>query len=499
MTTVHVDVAIIGSGAGGGTVAATLAKLAEQGKRVVVFEKGPRFDHKHFSGKEIEMSGALYNSGGGFMVANKTVSLAFAEGYGGSSRVYTGTSLMPPKRVIDKWNIAGLTHEDLVPRAERFLRDNNAHQTPEEDINENNWLFKKGCDALGLHAERFPVSTKGCQGSSLCNLGCPNNAKQGAAVVQLPQAEAKGVEVVTHAEVTAIREKELSLRIDGTPHPWGYKSEWQPGEYTVKADVVVLCAGAIYSPTLLLRSGFGNGLPALGRYFTCQPAHILVGEHEKPITNAVGHPKTFIWEERVEQDKVFLETCMYFPFVTAKNLTGFGPDHESLMRSFDRLQMILVLACDEALPEHRVAIDKQGNPVVHYTLTEKTIESMVKGTRAAARIFFAAGAKSVHAPSARPTRLYPNEVENLDTRIDAKHFLPGSVSVSAAHLMGGCRMGEQVETSVTNAHGQVHGAPWLYVADASLFPTALEINPYITIMTLAERVAEAVTGAVTKQ
>ena len=74
-----------------------------------------------------------------------------------------------------------------------------------------------------------------------------------------------------------------------------------------------------------------------------------MAEHAHSITNDVGHPKSFYVDRGLEEGFV-LETCMYFPFVTAKNLSGFGADHEAFMQAFPRLQMILVLACDKAVP-----------------------------------------------------------------------------------------------------------------------------------------------------
>jgi choline dehydrogenase-like flavoprotein len=183
---------------------------------------------------------------------------------------------------------------------------------------------------------------------------------------------------------------------------------------------------------------------------------------------------------------------MYFPFVTAKNLTGFGPAHERLIRSFPRLQMILVLACDKAVPSNRIEVDGKGAPVVRYRFTPAVRQSMVAATRASARIFFAAGADRVHAPPADPPLIERSEIDDLDLRISAKHFVPGRLSVSAAHLMGGCGMGRGPADSVTDDRGRVHGVPWLRVADSSLFPDSIEINPYLTIMALADRVAEGV-------
>ena len=117
--------------------------------------------------------------------------------------------------------------------------------------------------------------------------------------------------------------------------------------------------------------------PGTGHGFTCHPAHILVAEHPRPITNDVGHPKSFFLD-RAEAEGYVLETCMYFPFITAKNLTGFGADHSRFMQAFPRLQMILVLACDKAIPDNRVTVTKRGKPVVHYRFTDKVITSMVR-------------------------------------------------------------------------------------------------------------------------
>jgi choline dehydrogenase-like flavoprotein len=130
--------------------------------------------------------------------------------------------------------------------------------------------------------------------------------------------------------------------------------------------------------------------------------------------------------------------------------------------------------------------------VAHYRFTPEVIESTVRATRAATRIFFAAGAERVHAPSADPPLIERRDAGRADQLIGARHFRTGTVSISAAHMMGGCGMGRTAADSVTDSRGRVHGLPWLRVADGSLFPDSLEINPYVTIMALADRVAEGV-------
>jgi choline dehydrogenase-like flavoprotein len=490
--TLACDVVIVGSGAGGGTVAQELAPLARAGRRVLVLEQGPRFHTEEMTGRELEMAPALYADHGGFLTAQGTMTLAFARAYGGSTVVYTGTSLIAPERVIRRWDVPGLEQEDLAARSRKFMARNNVHYLEPEEVNENNRLFVHGAERAGYHAEQFPLNVKGCRGAGLCNLGCPNAAKQGTDRVQLPEAERQGVEVVTRAEALRIEERAVVARVyPKAPGTKGAPSEWEPGDYRVEARVVVVAGGALGSAALLLRSPLGARLPRLGHGFTCHPAHILAAEHERPITNDVGHPKSF-YVDRAEEEGFVLETCMYFPFTTAKNLTGFGAPHSTLMRAFPRLQMILVLACDRAVPGNRITVDRVGRPVVHYAFTRETVEALTRATRASARIFFAAGALRVHAPSADPPLLERDDAGRIDQRVRPEHFRPGKVSVSAAHLMGGCAMGRGPEDSVTDARGRVHGLPWLRVADSSLFPDSLEINPYLTVMALADRVAEGV-------
>jgi choline dehydrogenase-like flavoprotein len=162
------------------------------------------------------------------------------------------------------------------------------------------------------------------------------------------------------------------------------------------------------------------------------------------------------------------------------------------MSAMDRLQMILVLALDRALPDNRVTVGSDGLPVVHYGLGDSVQRALVQSMRACARIFFAAGAARVHAPAARTFFIERADQDRLDELIPLDGFKAGKVSVSSAHLMGGCRMGSGETESVTDAWGAIHGVPGLFVADASLFPASAEINPYITIMALADRVAERV-------
>ncbi|OGQ08552.1 MAG: hypothetical protein A3G32_00125 [Deltaproteobacteria bacterium RIFCSPLOWO2_12_FULL_40_28] len=485
------DVVIIGSGAGGGTIAKELSPLCQKGLKVALLEWGGSFEKKHNTRNEIEMATRYYFEHGGLQTKQNDLTLAFAKAVGGTTTVYTGTSLKASASVLNRWAVPGIDLDDLNPRYEKYIQENGVHLNSPEEINENNQLFYKACKKLGYKVEQFPVNTRGCQGLGTCNLGCAVHAKQGTAAVQIPAAKKNGVDVFPFCKVEKIKDHDVLVTVSA-PCFDQEPSSLAPGVYCFRASKIVLAAGALFSPILLEKS-FGNRKwPALGRYFTCHPALILTGEHQRPITNFVGHPKSYYCDEFTESHRFVLETCMYFPFTLAKNICGFGEELDDLMKHYAHLQMILVLAIDEARAENRVRLGRNGMPKVFYHFSESTIQSFVKAIQESARIFFAAGVRRVHAPAMDQFFIFPFEQKKIDSLITREHFKLGKISITAAHLMGGCRMGEDPRVSVTNSWGRVHGLNHVFVADASLFPKAVEINPYLTIMALADRVAEGI-------
>ena len=161
------DIVIIGSGAGGGTIASELAPLCRNGARVVVLEAGPKLRESEFTGREVEMARRLYVDDGGFLTEDRSMTLALGRAYGGSTVVYTGTSLTITEPTLDRWGVAGLTHGDVLRRSQKYLAANSVHLLADEDLNDNNRLFAEGCRALGYRVEQFPLNLKGCTGSSV--------------------------------------------------------------------------------------------------------------------------------------------------------------------------------------------------------------------------------------------------------------------------------------------------------------------------------------------
>lgn len=483
-----VDVVIVGAGAGGGVVAEGLLPLVRSGLSVLLLERGPRITADQLTTNEAEMVALLYHHQGAFLTDDGSMSLAMGRGVGGSSLVHGGIVSVPSQGAIDAWRVPGLHFADVERRALGLAARMDREFLAPELLNENNRLFAEGAARLGLQPVQLPISARGCRGAARCHLGCPNSAPLGTVRRQLPEVEAAGVRVVPHAEVLRLEPRRVHVRVAAPAQGVG---AWPDGDYVIEAPVVVLAAGAVETPALLLRSGFGSTHRQVGRRFTCHPTQLIVAEHPRIITSDVGHPTSYQIDRGTDAGFV-LEPTFATPMVAAAQLTGFGPAHAQMMRAFPRLQMLRAIARDTATPSNHITITRDGAPVVHYEPSPSVRRALVAAQRTAARVAFAAGAVRVHLPAAHPTLLDRRAIDRIDTLVRDDLQLPGRVSLWASHLMGGAAMGRDSSDSVTDAAGRVHGAPWLRVADASLIPDGLDTAPSLTVMALADRVAEAI-------
>jgi long-chain-alcohol oxidase len=487
---VELDVLVIGSGAGGGTVAERLSRLCP-GARIAIAEKGPYWTRDDFNMREVDMM-RLFKDGGAFASENFEIAVAAAECVGGSTSVYTGVTFRTPEGVIAGWaeeqGLPELAEADVQARFSRIEAEIDAHFPGPEMENANNRLFRQGCERLGFPVKQFRVNIKDCQACGFCNLGCPYGAKRGTLEVQVPAAAARGVRVYPNCEITRVFDGGAE-GVLSEPPPGTRPAPLDPGPVIFKARKVVVAAGALSSSALLLRSRLEGLSPAAGRYLTLHPALTSMARMREAVRGFEGFPKLYYTDQFSESHHYYLETAFYFPFVTAKSLPGFGPELRRFMKAYTHQTCALTLVHDEPEAENRIRLDGK-HAVLDYRLSARSREAIVHAMKTAGRIFFAAGAEEYVSPVSH--RFSVTSEAELDTAIDGDALAPGRVLVSSAHPMGGCRMGSDARTSVTDAWGRVHGHPGLVVADASLFPTSSKVNPYLTVMALAERNAEQV-------
>jgi len=488
----HYDVVIIGSGAGGGTVADVLSEQAP-GADVLVLDGGPLWTHDAYNERERDMS-RLYFSRGAMMSKQLNVGVAAAKCVGGSTVTYTGVSFRPPGDVLERWRsefgLDFLTDAFAQRTLDAIEDDLNVHELPPSYDNDNNHLFKAGCDALGIPAKRLRLNLRGCEELGFCNLGCRVGAKQGTLEVQLPRATDRGVDLVHNAWVDTVEPNRVTFTVQSPP-PKTQPNVVPEGEHSVTADAIVVAAGALNTPALLKRSAstLGWSNPNTGRYLTLHPTYNVNAVYPEPIENYRGFPKTWYVDAYSDSEDYYLETSFYYPGVTAKNQPHFGPVHERFMQKYRQMTSILILAHDAPQPFNRVTVDRSGDPVIDYTVTDDVREALVKGLRRSARIFMAAGCTEMLFPASSKRVLTPSDEPDLERLITTESLNVQAQPLSSAHPQGGARMGTDPSTSVVAPDGRLHGLDSVYVADASLFPTSSKVNPYETVMLLATHVA----------
>jgi choline dehydrogenase-like flavoprotein len=488
------DVLIVGSGAGGGTVAARLARLAAAGARIAIAEAGPYFGRDAFNMRESDMI-RLFKDNGAVPSRSFDIAVSAAECVGGSTAVYTGVTFRTPPGLIAGWSrdfgLAELDETDVQARFPRLEEEIDAHFPSLEMENRNNRLFREGCERLGHPVKQFRINIRDCQECGFCNLGCPYGAKRGTLEVQVPNAVASGVELIPNCRITKVFDGGAEGVISEPP-PGSRPGAREAGPVRFRARVVVLAAGALGTPALLLQSALPGLSPACGKYMTLHPALTSFGRMKDAVRGYEGFPKLYYTDRFSESHHYYVETAFYYPFTTARSLPGFGADVKRFMRDYQCLACAITLVHDE--PEERNGVRMtDGKFALHYRLSQASKEALVHSQREVGRIFFAAGAEEY--VSLVSNRFSVRRPTDLEASITEKSLLPGKIVVSSAHPMGGCRMGSDPESSVTDAWGRVHGHPNIVVADASLFPTSSKVNPFLTIMALAERGAERIAEA----
>jgi len=487
------DIIVIGSGVGGGTFVDYLTKV-DRGLKILILEAGPHFDRFYFNQKEIDMTKHYINRGA-VLSDNLEIGVAAAKMVGGSSAVYTGVSFRTPDGVLKKWKeehgIDLFTKEYVENSFDEIEKDISIHELPESWDNKNNQLFKEGAQALGLNVKRLKINTENCLQQGFCNLGCTSGAKKGTLEVQIPRVMNRGVELISNAHVSHLEEGKVFFELKDAPKG-AKENQYSSGKYELTAKKIVIAAGVLNTPAILLRSKKPLGLKndSIGRYLTLHPAINLNAIYKDEVLGFKGFPKTVYVDDYSDSDHFYLETSFYYPGITSKNIPGYGTLHQEFMKDYSKMMSILILIHDQAERNNRIAIDKNGNTKVIYQLNPKAKKNLVKAIKVASEIFFKAGCVRASVPGSIKNPLSKKDADAIDQYIQEKHLNFNLTPMSSAHPQGGARMGINSEKAVCDLYGKVYGTKSIYVCDASLFPSSVKVNPYQTIMLFAKKIAE---------
>jgi choline dehydrogenase-like flavoprotein len=495
------DTVVIGSGAGGSVVA---AELSAAGSDVIVLEMGDYLNEADFTGMEAEMTPRLFLRRGLLSTSDLGMVVLAGSCLGGGTVVNWSDSLRTPDDVLDEWEhqhglegVTGPAYRQAFEVVERRMNVNLLDSAP----NENNAVLQRGCEALGYHWDPIPRNASGCeQRCGGCQFGCPFGCKRSALLTFLQDAHDSGARIVPGCRVERVLFRQG--RAAGVEAVVSGVRAGHQHRVVVRAPTVVLAGGGVESPAVLLRSGLDN--PNIGRHLRLHPVTAMAGFYDRPIQAWLGSPQTIKTDQfaRLQGGHGFrLEMAPAHPGIIAMGTSWEGGrEHKLQMLRSANAAIFFVLTRDTG--EGRVQVDRRGQAVMTYWPNQVDRGFLVRGMQEITRIAFAGGAVSVsttHSPALRlesdaGTRgaVSDARLERFLGEVAARGVAPNRLPLFTAHQMGSCRLGKDRRSSVADPYGQVHGVPGLYVADASGFPTASGVNPMLSVMALAYRVARRI-------
>jgi choline dehydrogenase-like flavoprotein len=464
------DVCVVGAGAGGAVAA---AELAEGGARVVMLEQGPPHDPDGFTARPPEMLARLYRDGGQTATLGAPpIMLPLGRGVGGTTLVNSGTCFRTPLDVLERWaREFGLELDEatLRPCFERVERALSVAEVNPELAGANAAVARRGAERLGWSHGYLRRNARGCVGSGVCVFGCPTSAKQHTGITYVPRATAAGAKLVTGADVREVlieRGRARGVRARLT----------RGGELEVLAPTVVLACGTIHTPLLMQRSRLRDASAQRGRNLALHPATAGFALMDEVVDMARGVPQSFYVDEFAAQGIMF-EGVAGPPAYAAMSLPLTGVRHARAMADYRRLAQFGLMVSDESRGSVRALA---GAPVIRYDLCPGDVSKFRVGLARLQELFLAAGAREVYLPL--PAGVAPERARARDLRL------------MAFHPLGTARADARVTHGVTDGRLAVHGAPGVYVSDGSVVPSALGVNPQLTIMALATRLAFQLLG-----
>ncbi len=484
------DVCVVGSGAAGAIIA---NKLAMEGKSVVLIEKGGYFDAEDMTQREVEMMPLLWKNGGANFTDDLRMVVAQGQCLGGSTVINDAVCFKTPPIVREQWrqmgvDISDVEWENALDEVWSLL---GVAKVKDHELNENNRMLKRACEAKNFKASANDRNCKDCMQCGFCHVGCHYETKQDMLVTYIrralrdPQTNIRiycncSAETITHSNGI----------VDGIN---GNFTDRRTGlvkyKLRVNARVVVVSAGAIASSQILLKNGISEDRAGKGLSF--HPASFLLGKFTKEINAYDGIPMAYTCHEfgvtnGVREGGFLIESIFLPSFQFSLGVPSFAEEKQLFMADYVRYAMAGVMVRDD--PGGTVTLTADGDPKVSYKPSDRDIRDFAKGLRTLAEMWFEVGASEVISGHRDVVRLYSKD--DIDSLVLAVGSNPNGLQLASAHPQGGNRMGEDPKKCVVNSDCRVHGFNNLFVCDASVFPTAVGVNPQITIMALATMTAD---------
>lgn len=483
-TEIEVDVCIIGSGAGG---AAAAKELSEQGRSVALLEEGGLHKTDEYGLDVVTMTKRLYRDGGvlsTFGWPNILVPLGCC--VGGTTLINSGTCFRCPDHVFKRWDheygLSKWSPEKMKSIFERVEAVLGVQTVKSDTLSRNTEVFKRGMAALGRKGELMPRNAAGCKGSGVCCFGCPTGGKKSVEMNYIPMALKNGTKLFVHCRAERlVYDKSKAGGLEATfVHP---ESKKHMGTFFVKAKVFIVACGTIHTPVFLKNSKMPDMSRSIGRGLTLHPAAKVIARFDEDLKSWDGVPQSY-YMDSLAAEGIKLEQIFTPPAFVAPNVMMSGREHSEIMANYNKLAAFGMIVSDTSqghiynLPKNRAAI--------WYKINKYDFPKYLRGIAYISEIFFAAGAKEVY-PCIYKLPVIKRE-EGIE-KIYKTKIKPKDLDLQAFHPLGTCRMGVDPRRAALDPNGRLYGMDNVYVADGSIFPTSLGVNPQVTIMAAATKIA----------
>ena len=519
------DVVVVGSGAGGSFVAAELAAKTDQ--RILILEKGEFIEPTEFLQRERLMMPRIFDTEFSVItIFNReipTVSTAVVTGklVGGSATINHALAFEPPRPVIRDWHDrlgAEFGYDDLAPHLEDIRKLLRIAPVPESQISGSNLALRRGAQRLGLpHHGPTVRNAHQCIGCGYCDLGCRYNRKLTPLNMILPMATRRGAQVLANCRVDELLLERLpddgrGGRTHRATGVVGYLTDARGNNrerLEIRARRVVLAAGPFSSPRILMQSGVPRiraskgSERAVGERFSTHATITFYADFDEAIYPSAATPpmgyfvKKYDVEDQATADpsrdhvRYALEGMLNHPLAHAQLMPYESAEsHQAFMKRFNQTMTLAVMFRDR--PVGRVTPN-----AFEYALAEEDHEGWLDALRTGARIMFAAGGRRVFFNSHRPLIL--NAPEEIDATLTLDLVRQQRIQITSGHPMGGCALGGNARRDVVDSRGRSWDVENLYVADSSILPTSLGVNPCYTVYALGRYIGDKIAEEIRAQ
>ena len=479
------DFCVVGSGAGGSVAAQT---LAASGAEVVILEEGSHFTKRDFNMQESWAYPAMYQEHGNRATEDLAITVLQGRTVGGGTTVNWTASFRTPPATLALWqkqHAVSIDEATLIPHWEAVeQRLNIPPEGTDLDVNRNNRMLWNGAKALGWDPRLVRRNVKGCARLGFCGMGCPLDAKQSAAITYVPDALAAGATLYSNCQVVRIEQDQgrvtevvAEVLDPGPDRATGRRVTVRPRRG------VVVAAGAINTPALLLRTGIGTQSDRLGKRTFLHPTVPMVGMFPDRIEGFYGPPLSVSchhFADRGAKVGYFLEVAPIHPMLAAIAFPAFGDRHRQIAERLPFAQATIALLIDghHEDPGGTVSVSSSGRVKLAYPLSAPLREAAGDALPNMARLLLAAGATEVISLHSDPVIV--RKEADLPA-LGRAPIGPNQHTLFSAHQMGGAAMGDDPRHAVVNSRGRHHQISNLWITDGSVFPTALGVNPQLSV------------------